>query len=401
MSIIRTPKHQESSKEPSKRRQHNTTQHITDENLSPVSKGLKIKKSTPLIAKKSVKSGNLKSKVIHLQNIYNPQNCSNEQKHTSGLQQKLNSFIKSKELNLTSRKDATMGTIKIPIKMNQNITLNINGDVSTINISTNRRGKEHSLESGTQTTRSKPKEYSFLKQCIAKITTKKSDTPKHSESIRNSCKENGNCKAVTKQIIEDFAKLKTIKALADPPNSTRNDRVTNSKTEIAPVMPTTSRNNAITVTKSFKDLGMAPAQAIIAFRENLLEHEEKEIMQFTKIYYGGNKKHKIIPNSKLPNNGWDDNKEFYIANPQDHLAYRYEIIKLIGKGSFGSVYKCKDHKNNTQCAIKILRNKDKFHKQGQVEVSLLKSLNQGEGSQYFVKLLDSFTFRSHIVNCLI
>ena len=33
------------------------------------------------------------------------------------------------------------------------------------------------------------------------------------------------------------------------------------------------------------------------------------------------------------------------------------IKKNIGKGSFGQVFHCHDHKNNTQVAVKILRNK--------------------------------------------
>ena len=380
---------------------HNTTQHIIEENISPLSQGLKIKKQTPVIPKKTVKQDTLQHKIIHLQSIYNTHN-KEDQKKLINAHQKLNCYFKNKELNLTSRGDANlMGTIKIPIKMNQNITLNINGDVSTINISTNKnKDKEHSLEPAIQTTRARPKEYSFLKPSLIKLPLRKEVSLKHSDSVRHNestSKDKQDNKAVTKQIIEDFTKLKSIKLL-DPPISTRNDRAMNFKTEIMPAMPSTSRNTAVSITKSFMETGMTPSQAIAGLRENLLEYEEKEILQFPRIYYVGIKKYKITLNPKQPNNGWDDNKEFYIVNPQDHLAYRYEIIKLIGKGSFGCVYKCIDHKTNAQCAIKILRNKEKFHTQGQIEVSLLKSLNQGEGSQYFVKLLDSFTFRNHIVN---
>lgn len=41
----------------------------------------------------------------------------------------------------------------------------------------------------------------------------------------------------------------------------------------------------------------------------------------------------------------------------DHIAYRFEVLEVIGKGSFGQVLKCLDHKNNELVAIKMIRNK--------------------------------------------
>uniref|UniRef100_A0A8U8BLX5 Uncharacterized protein n=1 Tax=Geospiza parvula TaxID=87175 RepID=A0A8U8BLX5_GEOPR len=41
----------------------------------------------------------------------------------------------------------------------------------------------------------------------------------------------------------------------------------------------------------------------------------------------------------------------------DHIAYRYEVLEVIGKGSFGQVAKCLDHKTNELVALKIIRNK--------------------------------------------
>ena len=50
------------------------------------------------------------------------------------------------------------------------------------------------------------------------------------------------------------------------------------------------------------------------------------------------------------NYGYDDERGDYLITTGDHIAYRYEIIKFFGKGSFGLVvqvfdYKSKEHKH--------------------------------------------------------
>ncbi len=37
------------------------------------------------------------------------------------------------------------------------------------------------------------------------------------------------------------------------------------------------------------------------------------------------------------NHGFDDENGTYLLVSHDHLAYRYEVLKIIGKGSFGQV----------------------------------------------------------------
>lgn len=35
------------------------------------------------------------------------------------------------------------------------------------------------------------------------------------------------------------------------------------------------------------------------------------------------------------NEGFDNEKGEYIINLNDHIAYRFEVLEVIGKGSFG------------------------------------------------------------------
>ena len=50
----------------------------------------------------------------------------------------------------------------------------------------------------------------------------------------------------------------------------------------------------------------------------------------------------------------------YILRFNDHIAYRYQILKSVGKGSFGKVVKVKDHKLNKTCCIKMIKSNKKF-----------------------------------------
>ena len=49
--------------------------------------------------------------------------------------------------------------------------------------------------------------------------------------------------------------------------------------------------------------------------------------------------------------------------PRDHIAYRYEVHKVLGKGSFGQVVHAYDHKLHVRVALKIVRNEQRFHRQ--------------------------------------
>jgi dual specificity tyrosine-phosphorylation-regulated kinase 2/3/4 len=69
-----------------------------------------------------------------------------------------------------------------------------------------------------------------------------------------------------------------------------------------------------------------------------------------------------VPNEEDPlNYGYDNDRGDYICVPNDHIAYRYEIKEKLGHGSFGQTFKVWDHKRKILNAVKIIRNKKKFH----------------------------------------
>lgn len=103
--------------------------------------------------------------------------------------------------------------------------------------------------------------------------------------------------------------------------------------------------------------------------------------------------------NETTNNGFDTDSNEYLSKINEHLAYRYEVIKKIGKGSFGVVLKCYDHKNREYCALKILKNKKRLYKQGLVEAKLIKHLNDKdpEDKKNIIRRMDQFNFRKHLM----
>jgi dual specificity tyrosine-phosphorylation-regulated kinase 2/3/4 len=115
---------------------------------------------------------------------------------------------------------------------------------------------------------------------------------------------------------------------------------------------------------------------------NLNIFERGEIIDYKEIYFCGTKnakKHVGDLNAQTANFGYDDDRGDYNIVLGDHLAYRYEVVDLLGKGSFGQVVRCVDHKNGQLMAIKIIRNKKRFHQQALVEVNILQKLREWVG----------------------
>lgn len=122
---------------------------------------------------------------------------------------------------------------------------------------------------------------------------------------------------------------------------------------------------------------VSPSQAIRMANLNIFERGE--IVDYKDVYFCGKhdaKKHAGDLSSDTANFGYDDERGDYNIISGDHLLYRYEIIDILGKGSFGQVARCIDHKTGGLVAIKIIRNKKRFHQQSLVEVDILKKLRE-------------------------
>ncbi|THH07192.1 hypothetical protein EW146_g9392 [Bondarzewia mesenterica] len=135
-------------------------------------------------------------------------------------------------------------------------------------------------------------------------------------------------------------------------------------------------------------------------RHQLSEYERKEISEYASVYcFGANSEKKPAHPDRTTNNfGYDDERGDYLVVDHDHLAYRYEIMGTLGKGSFGQVLSCRDHCTGESVAIKIIRNKKRFHHQALVEIKILDNLRKwdAEEKHHVIRMTEHFYFRGHL-----
>ena len=144
---------------------------------------------------------------------------------------------------------------------------------------------------------------------------------------------------------------------------------------------------------------MSPELAMKQYMHKLSSYEHHEIFSYPDVFFVGQnakKKQGVVGGSN--NNGYDDENGSYVHVPHDHISYRFEVLKVIGKGSFGQVVKAYDHKTQIHIALKMVRNEKRFHRQAQEEIRILEHLKKQDkdNNMNIVHMYENFTFRNHI-----
>jgi len=148
----------------------------------------------------------------------------------------------------------------------------------------------------------------------------------------------------------------------------------------------------------YKTMPASPEHVIKMYSTRLTPYELNEILNYPEIFFigvGAQKRPGMIGTTN--NNSYDDDQGSYIHVQHDHVGYRYEVLKVIGKGSFGQVVKAFDHKENVHVALKMVRNEKRFHRQAQEEIRILEHLREldKDNVMNIIHMCDNFTFRNH------
>ncbi|KAE9550116.1 hypothetical protein FO519_006676 [Halicephalobus sp. NKZ332] len=143
--------------------------------------------------------------------------------------------------------------------------------------------------------------------------------------------------------------------------------------------------------------GLTPDEYCEFSSNNLTDYEKQEIFLYPEVYFTGAINKKL--RSRAPED-FDDNNGAYKFIQNDHIAYRYELLKKLGSGSFGQVYECYDHREKKSVAVKIVRTPARVARSAVIEIDLLSKLSgRHTGADYIIRLIQSFEFRKH--QCLV
>ncbi|XP_071438709.1 dual specificity tyrosine-phosphorylation-regulated kinase 2-like [Hetaerina americana] len=217
-------------------------------------------------------------------------------------------------------------------------------------------------------------------------------------NTQNSDSHKSNQLEGVQQILEDL----TINHLPNLNIQISNQPNTQNQASLSASHPATSDNSTINNrpgTPTEGTMFSTPEFALKLFEVNLTVFEKSEIYDYPQIYFIGPNAQKRQGGTGIEyNNGYDNEQGCYLPVTHDHIAYRYEIIKVIGKGSFGQVVKVYDHKSHQHVALKMIRNQKRFSKQAKVEIKILEQLRKQDkdNNLNIIHIYDNFQFRNHM-----
>jgi hypothetical protein len=149
---------------------------------------------------------------------------------------------------------------------------------------------------------------------------------------------------------------------------------------------------------------LSPATVLRNYAAHFTAAEKDEIQHYPRIYHLGlsqaqrsahlravanvsitrqSKEVSSVPasatTSGVVNTTYDTADGTYRAITGDQLRYRYEILQLLGRGSFGEVYRCRDHKSGVDVAVKVIKSTAPFCAQADKELDILQYLTTQAG----------------------
>ncbi|XP_075927227.1 dual specificity tyrosine-phosphorylation-regulated kinase 2-like [Petromyzon marinus] len=140
-------------------------------------------------------------------------------------------------------------------------------------------------------------------------------------------------------------------------------------------------------------MSCTPQEILDKFQHRMTAQECQEIMKFNEVFY-----FKIrSEHNGTRNDGYDDVNDHYIPITDEHVVYRFQVLNVVGTGSFGQVLRCLDHKTKREVAIKVLElTSSETIEECEMEVQILNALqSEDEENNYIIRLFEFLMFRNH------
>eukprot|EP01084_Bolivina_argentea_P110452 197221_1 len=117
--------------------------------------------------------------------------------------------------------------------------------------------------------------------------------------------------------------------------------------------------------------------------------------------------HRILttPSEIVSGNGKDNKDGNLVMSVFDVLTSSkttYSVLDLLGKGTFGQVFRCQDETTKSILAIKVVKSKPAYRKQAEIEIQIAELLNtefDKDDEKNIVRIIESFAVDNHL--CLV